>query len=114
MVTDGDRRMRTLVQRLKRVWHTPVEFYGVDRPEPQAGSWHGLLLFVILLVVLGLLWLVKYLPEPAVLVHAWPDGVRGATMARMHTEDIATVTAEASKDVTSLRTLRPREGLYTL
>jgi hypothetical protein len=50
--------MRTLVQRLKRWWHTPVECYGVDRPEPQAGSWHGLLLFVLLLVVLGLLWLI--------------------------------------------------------
>ena len=47
--------MRTLMQRLRRWWHTPVEFYGVDRPEPQAASWHGLLLFVILFVVLGLL-----------------------------------------------------------
>jgi hypothetical protein len=64
--------MRSLVQRLKRVWHTPVEFYGVDRPEPQAGSWHGLLLFVLLLVVLGLLWLVRYLPERTVLVHGHP------------------------------------------
>jgi hypothetical protein len=60
------------MQRLKRWWHTPVEFYGVDRPEPQAGSWHGLLLFVLLLVVLGLLWLVRYLPERTVLVHDWP------------------------------------------
>jgi hypothetical protein len=41
--------MRTLVQRLKRLWNTPVEFYGVDRPEIQAGPWHGLLLFVVLL-----------------------------------------------------------------
>jgi hypothetical protein len=64
--------MRTLVQRLKRLWDTPVEFYGVDRPEPQAGSWHGLLLFVLLLLVLGLLWLVRYLPERTVLVHEWP------------------------------------------
>ena len=61
--------MRTLVQRLKRLWNTPVEFYGVDRPEPQAGPWHGLLLFVILLVVLGLLWLIRYLPERTYLVH---------------------------------------------
>jgi hypothetical protein len=60
------------MQRLKRWWHTPVEFYGVDRPEPQAGSWHGLLLFVLLLVVLGLLWLVRYLPERTVLVHDGP------------------------------------------
>jgi hypothetical protein len=55
--------MRTLVQRLKRWWNTPVEFYGVDRPEPQAGPWHGLLLFVALLMILGLLWLIRYLPE---------------------------------------------------
>jgi len=60
--------MRTLVQRLKRLWHTPVEFYGVDRPEPQAGPWHGLMLFVVLLVVLGLLWLIRYLPERTYLV----------------------------------------------
>jgi hypothetical protein len=63
-----DTRMRTLVQRLIRVWNTPVEFYGVDRPEPQAGPWHGLMLFVILLVVLGLLWLIRYLPERTYLV----------------------------------------------
>jgi hypothetical protein len=63
-----DSRMRTLVQRLKRLWDTPVEFYGIDRPEPQAGSWHGLLLFVVLLVVLGLLWLIRYLPERTYLV----------------------------------------------
>ena len=63
-----DSRMRTLVQRLKRLWNTPVEFYGVDRPEPQAGPWHGLLLFVVLLVVLGLLWLIRYLPERKYLV----------------------------------------------
>jgi len=44
---------------LKRLWNTPVEFYGIDHPEPQAGPWHGLLLFVVLLVVLGLLWLGK-------------------------------------------------------
>jgi hypothetical protein len=61
--------MHTLVQRLKRWWHTPVEFYGVDRSEPQAGPWHGLLLFVLLLVVLGLLWLIRYLPERTILVH---------------------------------------------
>jgi hypothetical protein len=73
--------MRTLVQRLKRLWNTPVEFYGVDRPEPQAGPWHGLLLFVILLVVLGLLWLIRYLPERTYLVHDGPDVVRGANMA---------------------------------
>lgn len=63
-----DTRMRTLVQRLKRLWHTPVECYGVDRPEPQAGSWHSLLLFVALLVIQGLLWLVRYLPERTYLV----------------------------------------------
>jgi hypothetical protein len=63
--------MRTLVQRLKRLWHTPVEFYGVDRPEPQAGSWHGLLLFVVL-VILVLLWLVRYLPERTYLVQCPP------------------------------------------
>ena len=62
--------MRTLMARLKRVWNTPVEFYGVDRPEIQAGPWHGLMLFVILLVVLGLLWLIRYLPERTYLVHA--------------------------------------------
>jgi hypothetical protein len=61
-------RMRALMQRLKRLWHTPVEFYGVDRPEPQAGPWHGLILFVILLVILSLLWLVRYLPERTYLV----------------------------------------------
>ena len=60
--------MRALVQRLKRLWNTPVEFYGVDRPEPQAGPWHGLMLFVVLLVVLGLLWLIRYLPERTYLV----------------------------------------------
>jgi hypothetical protein len=68
--------MRTLVQRLKRWWNTPVEFYGVDRPEPQAGPWHGLLLFVILLMVLGLLWLIRYLPERTYLVHDWPPETR--------------------------------------
>jgi len=67
--------MRALMQRLKRVWNTPVEFYGVDRPEPQAGSWHGLLLFVLLLVVLGLLWLINYLPERTVLVHGHPPEI---------------------------------------
>jgi hypothetical protein len=61
--------MRTLMTRLKRVWHTPVEFYGVDRPEIQAGPWQGVLLFVVLLVVLGLLWLIRYLPERTYLVH---------------------------------------------
>ena len=60
--------MHTLVQRLKRLWNTPVEFYGVDRPEIQAGPWHGLMLFVVLLVVLGLLWLIRYLPERTYLV----------------------------------------------
>ena len=64
--------MRTLVQRLKRLWNTPVEFYGVDRPEPQAGPWHGLMLFVVLLVVLGLLWLIRYLPERTYLVQLPP------------------------------------------
>ena len=49
--------MRTLMNRLKRLWITPVEFYGVDRPGPQAGPWQGVVLFVLLLVVLGLLWL---------------------------------------------------------
>jgi hypothetical protein len=40
--------MRTFVQRLIQWWNTPVEFYGIDRPEPKAGPWHGLLLFFIL------------------------------------------------------------------
>jgi hypothetical protein len=62
-------RMRTLVQHLKRLWTTPVEFYGVDRPEPQAGPWQGLILFVLLLVLMGLLWLIRYLPERTYLVH---------------------------------------------
>ena len=61
--------MRTLMNRLKRVWNTPVEFYGVDRPEIQAGPWQGVILFVVLLVVLGLLWLIRYLPERTYLVH---------------------------------------------
>jgi hypothetical protein len=61
-------RMRALMQRLKRLWNTPVEFYGVDRPEPQAGPWHGLMLFVVLLVIMSLLWLIKYLPERTYLV----------------------------------------------
>ena len=60
--------MRTMVQRLKRLWNTPVEFYGVDRPEPQARSWHGLLLFVVLLVILRLLWLVRYFLDRTYLV----------------------------------------------
>lgn len=76
-----DTRMRTFVRRLKQLWDTPVEFYGVDRPEPQAGPWHGLMLFVILLMVLGLLWLIRYLPERTYLVQDWPDVVRGAHMA---------------------------------
>jgi hypothetical protein len=42
--------MRTIVNRLKRLWTTPVEFYGVDRPEPQAGRWQGLIIFVVLMV----------------------------------------------------------------
>jgi hypothetical protein len=102
--------MRPLIDRLKRLWHTPVEFYGIDHPEPQAGPWHGLLLFVILLVVLGLLWLIRYLPERTYLVHAAqrPNGaMRLHHLADMHsdqakpyltrmaTEDIATVAAEA-------------------
>jgi hypothetical protein len=104
--------MRSLVQRLKRVWHTPVEFYGVDRPEPQAGSWHGLLLFVLLLVVLGLLWLVRYLPERTVLVHAWPEAARGVTVARMSTEDIATVAAEAYEVVEGTRHHEGMQGFH--
>ena len=60
--------MRALVQWLTRLWNTPVEFYGGDRPEIQAGPWHGLMLFVVLLVVLGLLWLIRYLPERTYLV----------------------------------------------
>jgi hypothetical protein len=71
--------MRTLVQRLKRLWNTPVEFYGVDRPEPQAGPWHGLLLFVVLLVILGLLWLVRYLPERTYLVQLPSMSPQGRT-----------------------------------
>jgi hypothetical protein len=102
--------MRPLMNRLKRLWNTPVEFYGVDRPEPQAGPWHGLMLFVILLVVLGLLWLIRYLPERTYLVHVvqhpngamllhhlgdmHPTEVR-PYLTRMETEDIATVAAEA-------------------
>jgi hypothetical protein len=74
--------MRLLVQWLKRVWHTPVEFYGVDRPEPQAGPWHGLLLFVVLLVVLGLLWLIRYLPERTYLVELPAMRSQGCTAAR--------------------------------
>jgi hypothetical protein len=73
--------MRTLVQQLKRLWNTPVEFYGVDRPEPQAGPWHGLLLFVVLLVVLGLLWLIRYLPERTYLVQLPSISPQGRTAA---------------------------------
>ena len=73
--------MRALVQRLKRVWNTPVEFYGIDRPEPQAGSWHGLLLFVVLLVVLGLLWLIRYLPERTYLVQLPSMSLQGCAAA---------------------------------
>jgi hypothetical protein len=73
--------MRTLVQRLKRLWNTPVEFYGVDRPEPQAGPWHGLLLFVVLLVILGLLWLIRYLPERTYLVQLLSMSPQGRTTA---------------------------------
>jgi len=50
--------MRTIVKRLKRLWTSLVEFYGVDRPEPQAGRWQGLMIFVVLIVLLGLLWLI--------------------------------------------------------
>jgi hypothetical protein len=60
--------MRALIQRLKRLWNTPVEFYGVDRSEAQAGLWHGLMLFVVLLVIMSLLWLIRYLPERTYLV----------------------------------------------
>jgi hypothetical protein len=73
--------MRTLVQRLKRLWNTPVEFYGVDRPEPQAGPWHGLLLFVVLLVILGLLWLIRYLPARTYLVQVPSMSAQGHTAA---------------------------------
>jgi hypothetical protein len=73
--------MRALVQRLKRLWNTPVEFYGVDRPEPQAGPWHGLLLFVVLLVILGLLWLIRYLPERTYLVELPSMSPQGHTPA---------------------------------
>jgi hypothetical protein len=73
--------MSTLVQRLKRLWNTPVEFYGVDRPEPQAGPWHGLMLFVVLLVVLGLLWLIRYLPERTYLVQLPSMSPQGRTAA---------------------------------
>jgi hypothetical protein len=76
-----DTQMRTLVQRLKRLWNTPVEFYGVDRPEPQAGPWHGLMLFVVLLVVLGLLWLIRYLPERTSLVQLPSMSLQGRTAA---------------------------------
>jgi hypothetical protein len=111
--------MRPLMDRLKRLWHTPVEFYGVDRSEPQAGPWHGLLLFVILLMVLGLLWLIRSLPERTYLVHTAqrPDSAmllhhladRHSTEARpslkrMATEGIATVAAEASEAVEELET----------
>jgi hypothetical protein len=60
--------MRILVQRLRRLWNTPVEFYGIDSPEPQAAPWQGLMLFVVMLVVMGLLWLIRYLPERTHLV----------------------------------------------
>jgi hypothetical protein len=73
--------MRALVQRLKRLWNTPVEFYGVDRPEPQAGPWHGLMLFVVLLMVLGLLWLIRYLPERTYLVQLPSMSPQGRTAA---------------------------------
>lgn len=73
--------MRALVQRLKRLWNTPVEFYGVDRPEPQAGPWHGLMLFVVLLMVLGLLWLIRYLPERTYLVQLPSMSLQGRTTA---------------------------------
>jgi hypothetical protein len=73
--------MRTLVQWLKRLWNTPVEFYGVDRPEPQAGPWHGLMLFVVLLVVLGLLWLIRYLPARTYLVQLPSMSPQGRTAA---------------------------------
>jgi hypothetical protein len=73
--------MRTLVQRLKRLWDTPVEFYGIDRPEPQAGPWHGLMLFVVLLVVLGLLWLIRYLPERTYLVQLPSMSLQGCAAA---------------------------------
>jgi hypothetical protein len=76
-----DTRMRTLVQRLKRLWNTPVEFYGVDRQEPQAGPWHGLMLFVVLLVVLGLLWLIRYLPARTYLVQLPSMSPQGRTAA---------------------------------
>ena len=82
--------MRTLMQRLKRLWNTPVEFYGVDRPEPQAGPWHGLMLFVVLLVVLGLLWLIRYLPERTYLVQipsTSPQGAHRGGRARWGTEE---------------------------
>jgi hypothetical protein len=71
--------LRTLVQRLKRWWNTPVEFYGVDHPEPQAEPWHGLLLFVVLLVVLGLLWLIRYLPERTYLLQLPSTTSQGRT-----------------------------------
>jgi hypothetical protein len=74
-------RVRTLMQRLKRLWNTPVEFYGVDRPEPQAGPWHGLMLFVVLLVVLALLWLIRYLPERTYLVQLPSMSPQGRTAA---------------------------------
>jgi hypothetical protein len=73
--------MRTLAQRLKRLWNTPVEFYGVDRPEPQAGPWHSLMLFVVLLMVLGLLWLIRYLPERTYLVQLPSMSPHGRTAA---------------------------------
>ena len=73
--------MRALARRLKRLWNTPVEFYGIDRPEPQAGSWHGLFLFVILLIILGLLWLIRYLPERTYLVQLHSMSPQGCTAA---------------------------------
>jgi hypothetical protein len=95
--------MRTLVQRLKRLWNTPVEFYGVDRPEPQAGPWHGLMLFVVLLLILGLLWLIRYLPERTYLVQLPSISVHeSASTGRRSPLD--TRSAQPATDVTKIMT----------
>jgi hypothetical protein len=116
-VCTRDTRMRTLVQRLKRLWNTPVEFYGVDRPEPQAGPWHGLLLFVVLLVVLGLLWLIRYLPERTYLVQLPSMSPQGRTAAGelgggQRRGDTVTSGArgKTAADLTRLLTIRAHDG----
>jgi hypothetical protein len=111
--------MRTLVQRLKRLWNTPVEFYGVDRPEIQAGPWHGLLLFVVLLVVLGLLWLIRYLPERTYLVQLPSVSPQGRTAAgelgggQRRGDTVTSGEREKTADGLTRRLARDRPDLLT-